>query len=104
MNPVSRPTRLVPEVPLPPYVFVPGRTHHPPCYPAVHRDVLAAAPPPEMDPERWAESTIYLFGFDLFYNGFFWEAHETWEGLWHKAGRRGPLADFLKGLIHLAAA
>src|SRR5262249_54220864 len=35
---------------------------------------------------------------------FFWEAHETWEPLWHSCGRRGTIADFLKGLIKLAAA
>ena len=31
----------------------------------------------------------------------FWEAHEAWEALWHAAGRHGPTADFLKGLIKL---
>jgi predicted metal-dependent hydrolase len=41
---------------------------------------------------------------DLFNHGYYWEAHEVWEGLWHACGRRGEAADFLKGLIHLAAA
>jgi predicted metal-dependent hydrolase len=43
-------------------------------------------------------------GCDLFNLGYYWEAHETWEGLWHACGRRGTTADFLKGLIKLAAA
>src|SRR5262249_23073005 len=34
----------------------------------------------------------------------YWEAHEVWEGLWQACGRRGVTADFLKGLIRLAAA
>jgi predicted metal-dependent hydrolase len=40
----------------------------------------------------------------LFNAGYYWEAHEVWEGLWHAHGRRGPTADVLKGLIKLAAA
>jgi hypothetical protein len=42
-------------------------------------------------------------GIDLFNHGFYWEAHEVWEGLWNAAGRRGVIATFLKGLIKLAA-
>ena len=34
----------------------------------------------------------------------YWEAHEAWEELWHACGRMGPTADFLRGLIKLAAA
>jgi hypothetical protein len=45
-----------------------------------------------------------LYGLDLFNHGYYWEAHEAWEGLWHACGRRGRTADFLKGLIKLAAA
>ena len=41
---------------------------------------------------------------DLLNHGFYWEAHEAWETLWHAAGRKGEIADFLKGLIKLAAA
>jgi hypothetical protein len=61
-------------------------------------------PPEPLDPARWQESRAYRRGIDLFNYGYYWEAHEVWEGLWHRAGRRGPLAEFLKGLIKLAAA
>jgi predicted metal-dependent hydrolase len=47
---------------------------------------------------------MYLRGIDFFNHGYYWEAHEAWENLWHAAGRRGPVAEFLKGLIALAAA
>jgi hypothetical protein len=40
----------------------------------------------------------------LFNEGYYWEAHEDWEALWHAHGRHGPTADLLKGLIKLAAA
>ena len=33
----------------------------------------------------------------LFNAGYYWEAHEVWEGLWHAYGRRGATADVLKG-------
>jgi hypothetical protein len=40
----------------------------------------------------------------LFNHGYYWEAHEAWEGVWIAAGRAGVDANFLKGLIKLAAA
>jgi hypothetical protein len=57
-----------------------------------------------LDPERWRDNKTYLYGLDLFNAGYYWEAHEAWEALWHAAGRKGATADFLKGLIKLAAA
>ena len=51
-----------------------------------------------------ADHPDFRFGVDLFNHGYYWEAHEVWEGLWHACGRKGTLADFLKGLIRLAAA
>ena len=59
------------------------------------------APP---DPDRWRECRDYLRGLDLFNYGYYWEAHEVWEGLWHAVGRGGLLGDFFKGLIKLSAA
>jgi predicted metal-dependent hydrolase len=40
----------------------------------------------------------------LFNHGFYWEAHEAWEGLWQTCPRDGPAAAFFQGLIHLTAA
>jgi hypothetical protein len=102
-DPASRP-RLVPDRPFPPYSFVPGRFPHPVSDPAGHSHGQQAEPPAPLDPNRWQESSDYLYGLDLFNHGYYWEAHEAWEGLWHVAGREGTVADFLKGLIKLAAA
>jgi hypothetical protein len=93
------PPRYLPDEPLPPTAFVPGRTPHP----NQAADARHELPPP-LDPARWPDSRAYLRGIDLFNHGYYWEAHEAWEGLWHAAGRRGTTADFLKGLIQLAAA
>lgn len=98
------PPRLAPEMALPPYTFVPGRTPHPLRDPAGHLFGKPSELPPPLEPTRWQESRAYLHGIDLFNHGYYWEAHEVWEGLWRAAGRAGPTADFLKGLIKLAAA
>jgi predicted metal-dependent hydrolase len=55
-------------------------------------------------PEPWWRCRGYLRGLDLFNHGDYWEAHEAWEAVWHVAGRQGPTAALLKGLIKLAAA
>jgi hypothetical protein len=96
--------RLVPEEPLPPYSYVTGRFPHPTRDPAGHSFGRPLDEPPPLDPARWGESRAYLLGCDLFNHGYYWEAHETWEGAWKACGRRGTTADFLKGLIKLAAA
>jgi hypothetical protein len=57
-----------------------------------------------LDPDNWRDSEEYLYGIDLFNHGYYWEAHEAWEAVWHAAGRTGRIADFLKALIKLAAA
>jgi hypothetical protein len=88
----------------PPYAFVPGLTPHPVSDPAGHSFGQPRCHPPALDPANWRDSADYLHGIDLFNAGFYWEAHEVWEGLWQIAGRDTPLGKFLQGLIKLAAA
>jgi uncharacterized protein len=90
--------------PLPPYSYVPGFTPHPVSDPRGHMHGHRAETPPALDPARWKESAAYRYGVDLFNHGYYWEAHEAWESLWHAAGRSGPVAIWLKSLIKLAAA
>ena len=101
---MSEPPRYVPDCPLPPYTYIPGRSPHPVSDPAGHQYGRTPAAPDAIDVSSWPTNRTYLFGIDLFNHGFYWEAHEAWESLWHKCGRRGTDADFLKALIHLAAA
>ena len=105
MNARSDPVvRLVPDEPFPAYAFIPGRFPHPTSDPAGHSFGITPPSPPKVVPERWQESRPYLFGIDLFNGGFYWESHVAWESLWLACGRKGVVADFLKGLIKLAAA
>ena len=105
--------RLCPERPLPPYSYVPGHLPHPISDPAGHSYGLHAISQGEVQQGPvasislvfgWRGCPDYLFGIDLFNHGFYWEAHETWEQVWISCGRSGREADFLKGLIKLAAA
>ena len=96
--------RYVPDLPFPPYSYVTGHFPHPISDPAGHSYGCEHASPPAPNPDMWLESRDYLFGIDLFNHGYYWEAHEVWEGLWHACGRNGAVADFMKGLIKLAAA
>jgi hypothetical protein len=101
---MSATPRYIPDRPLPPYTYVPGRSPHPIRDPAGHSFAQSPETPDALTAPTWRDNRAYLYGIDLFNNGFFWEAHVTWELLWHRAGRKGPTADFLKALIQLAAA
>ena len=98
------PPRLLPDRPFPPYAYVPGDTPHPTRDPGGHSYGAALEIPEPPDPEDWRACRDYLYGIDLFNHGFYWEAHEAWEGLWVASGRRGPTATYLQALISLAAA
>lgn len=110
MNEVFRPGRSVEtrprytDAPFPPYSYVPGFRPHPVSDPAGHLYGQAYDSPHPLLPERWWESKTYLDAIDLFNHGYYWEAHEAYETLWHAAERQGRTADWLKGLIKLSAA
>ncbi len=92
------------ELAFPPYSYVPGHTPHPVSDPAGHLFGQPHQSAKPLQPENWQASAEYRYGADLFNHGFYWEAHEAWESLWHAVGRKGRVAEFLKGLIKLAAA
>jgi hypothetical protein len=79
-------------------------TPHPASDPRGHSFGVVPPVARPLDESSYAANESYLHAIDLFNHGFYWEAHEEWESLWHAAGRTGPTADFLKGLIKLAAA
>jgi hypothetical protein len=105
---VSRPPlagRLEPELPLPPYRYLPGRAPHPfrhaDGHHHFHPDPL---PDPLFDPARpWTEDRRYRHGLDLYAAGFWWEAHELWEAIWRVVPRERPERELLQALIQSAA-
>jgi len=92
------------DLPFPPYRFVPGASPHPVVDPRGHSFGRRPEPAPPWDPGHWRELTAYLYAVDLYNYSYWWECHEALEVLWHAAGRKGPAASFLQGIIHVAAA
>ena len=93
--------RWLPQKNFPPYAYLPGRGPHPVRDPGGHsyqvEPILVAV-------EASLGSEAFLWGPDLFNHGYYWEAHEAWEGLWRVADRDGSLRMLIKGLILLSAA
>ena len=98
------PPRLVPDRPFPPYAYLPGRNPHPTRDAGGHSYGRPPDQPDAPDPARWRACDDYLYGIDLFNHGYYWEAHEAWEGLWHACGRQGAIGTYLQALINFAAA
>lgn len=98
--------RHLPELDFPPYAFIPGQHPHPTRHPEGHSYGHEEAEVDYLTPSEWRQSSDYLFGVDLYNHGFYWEAHEAWEGLWLAARAQADdeQALFLQGLIQLAAA
>ena len=100
MHSMLRP-RWLPQKNFPPYAYLPGKKPHPvrdPTGHSYHVEHIPVAAGASLD------SDAFLWGLDLFNHGYYWEAHEAWEGLWQVADRDGPLRMLLKGLILLSAA
>ena len=94
------------DAPLPAYTYVPGGPWpHPKRLPtgALEQRLLRPGMTSPAHTNRGGKRK-FLRGGRLFNAGYYWEAHEVWEELWHAEGRRGPTAEVLKGLIKLAAA
>lgn len=92
--------RLLPDRSFPAYAYLPGRQPHPVRDPGGHSH---GSHPPVVAAETALSSEPFQWGIDLFNHGYYWEAHEAWEGLWQAARRTPQHRLFFKGLILLAA-
>lgn len=94
--------------PLPPYRFVHGVTPHPTQDPRGHSFGLEAldlsAEALAFERGEWRRCPHYCYGVDLYNHAYWWEAHETWEGLWRCFDQGAPLKHALQALIQIAAA
>ena len=98
------PPRLAPDASFPPYRFVPGKAPHPFAHEGGWGHGTERPTPPFVPRDRWQENAAYLFGVDLFNRGWWWEAHEVWEELWHVVEGKDDVQHLtLKGLIQIAA-
>ena len=93
--------RLMPDRKFPAYAYLPGRFPHPVRHPLGHSYGLETGKP---SPPFNSELDELGWGIDPFNHGYYWEAHEAWEGLWQSAKATPQLRLIYKGLILLAAA
>jgi Domain of unknown function (DUF309) len=93
--------RWLPQKSFPPYAYLPGKQPHPVRDPGGHSYHVEPSP---VAAESSLGSDVFLWDLDLFNHGYYWEAHEAWEGLWQVADRDGPPRMLFKGLILLSAA
>ncbi len=87
---------------LPAYRFIPGFSPHPITDPQGHSHGLVPEVVEALPPAAWASCRPYLFGCDLYNHGYWWEAHEAWEGLWQVTRSAPAQHRFLQGLIQAA--
>ena len=92
------------DLPLPAYRHLPGRTPHPVRDPDGHSHGLPERDLPDLNHEDWRKCEQYLFGIDLFNEGYWWECHEVLEALWHAAGIGSDAGHVLQAVIQCAAA
>ena len=97
--------RLLPQLPLPAYRYVPGRGPHPNKHAGGH-NILETMDwgQPAWDPARpWTSDRRYLYGHDLFAHRYYWESHEVWEEMWHAIPLDRAERRLIQGLIQAAA-
>jgi hypothetical protein len=89
---------------LPKYRYVPTVTPHPVIDPKGHSYQKVEEKISFLPPEKWMQNEHYLYGLDLFNHGFWWEAHEAWEGVWMTTQKTDLVGLYLQGLIQFSAA
>ncbi|NDW05661.1 DUF309 domain-containing protein [Jiella sp. 40Bstr34] len=94
--------RLLPHRAFPPYAYLPGRFPHPVRHPQGHS--YDAEPDAAVRVDAVLRSEAFRWGADLFNFGYYWEAHEAWEGLWQASREAPEQRTFLHALILLSAA
>jgi len=89
-----------PDWPRPQARYLPGEGIHP-----RHRSDTVPPPPlpSPFDPSHWQQCMPYLYGIDLYHEGYNWEAHEAWEEVWLGLSEDDPNRKLLQGLIFLTA-
>ena len=90
--------------PLPAYHHLPGKTPHPTRDPEGHSYGQSELDLPDLNHEDWRKCNEYLYGIDLFNEGYWWECHEVLEGLWHASGVGSKAGHVLQAVIQCAAA
>ncbi|MBI2433959.1 MAG: DUF309 domain-containing protein [Candidatus Hydrogenedentes bacterium] len=90
--------------PRPGYAYRRGLNPHPTRNPGGHSYGHTPPPVTALPPGNWRENEDYLYGIDLYHEGYLWESHEAWEGLWKTCPGGSVQAAFYRALILNSAA
>lgn len=60
--------------------------------------------PQESSFDTQSTQDVFAFGVDLFHAGYFWEAHEAWEYVWHQADAGSSFEGVVRASIRTTAA
>ncbi|MEN8137331.1 MAG: DUF309 domain-containing protein [Bacteroidota bacterium] len=86
----------------PPYSFIHGLNVNP-NKPGGYRQHLNDPVAEPINFESFFESKEYLFAIDLINHGYYWESHVYFEAIWNAHLRVGPIANYCKALVKIAA-
>jgi hypothetical protein len=101
---VNEPPRYQPSRAFPERAYVPGPSQPGKLPPRVRPGRGPNHDAAFLPAAKWFQNVEYLWGVDLYNAGFFWEAHEAWEGVWRAAAEEPDQHRFLQALIQCAAA
>ena len=99
---MTKPKRFEPSIDFPAYAFLPGQHVHP-NKSGGYRHLQDEPDVAPIDLHAPEQNKYFRHGIDLLNYGYFWESHVYFEALWNVHQRTGPVADFLKALIKIAA-
>ena len=96
--------RYCPDYELPPYRYVKGLHPHPERDPKGHFHTNERPSFSRIAYYNWEENESYLYGFDLYHQGYLWESHEAWESIWTLTEKDSRERNLLSALILNSAA
>lgn len=89
------------DIPLPPHVYVPGRS---PRHPDAWFDEIKASVTPDVKPAELDRTRAFKAGLKYLENGYYWECHEVLEAVWMQTKDPSPERDMVLAIIQLANA
>jgi hypothetical protein len=96
--------RLCPQLDFPPYRYIPGLNPHPTRDEEGHSFEQKIKPPVPFHESNWLQCEPYVYGIDLYNQGYFWEARNTWETLQTTVNKDSLDANYLEALMLSSAA
>ena len=85
----------------PDHAYTPGKNDR---HPEDFFDEIKNSVSTGMTANEISQSRAYLFGFELFDQGFYWEAHEVWEPVWLALPDSAQEKFFVQALIQTSNA